>query len=384
MTKIYPILKLSLGLVISAILLGGCATGKKRFEQGDYDTATLQAIKRLRNNPDSKKAKKYLPMAYSYALEYHLDVIEHLKQSDGRFKNDEIVSHYGQLNLLYNEIIKCPACIQIVDNPRMFQEEFNNASLAASKVHFEAGLEEMNKMTKEGGRRAYDHFLSAKQYTPRYAQIDNYLVDARKQGTVHVLVEDIPIHSRRLTLTNEFFQNQIIEYARSLNYTFVEFYRESELDGQDITIDQVIVMKFDDFVVGQMYFKEKVASLEKDSVKIGTVETGDGEKPVYGTVKAELTTFEKTLTSSGLLDFQIVDAVSGVTLQQRKLPGTFVWTTNWATYNGQKEALTNEQISASKRREAYPPSPQDLFIEFTQPIYRQLVKSIERYYLVYN
>lgn len=370
--------------MVTALVFVGCATGKKRFEQGDYDAATLQAIKRLRNNPDSKKARNYLPLAYSHALEYHQDRISQLKTSEDPFRNDEIVHHYSQLNMLYNEIIKCPACIRIVKNPKMFQKEFNDASLAASKAHFEAGLVEMKKETKEGGRIAHSHFLTAKSFTPKYTDIDRYIEESRIQGTVHVLIEDIPVHSRSLTLTNEFFQNQIVEYVRSLNYTFVQFYREADLAQTNIEPDQVVVMQFDDFVVGQVYFKEKTVSVERDSVEIGTVETSDGVKPVYGTVKADLTMFEKTLTSQGLLDFQIVDAISGATLQQRKLPGTFVWQTDWATYNGQKEALSAEQLASTRRREAFPPAPQDLFVEFTRPIYNQLTTSIRRFYRAYD
>ena len=382
--KIYPVFNLCLGILIASLVFTGCATGKKRFEQGDYDTATLQAIKRLRNNPDSKKAQKYLPLAYDYAVDFHLDVISQLLKSDDRFKYDGIVRHYDQLNMLYNEVIKCPACLKIVKEPRIFQNEFKQASLDASKAHFEAGLQQLKLGTKEGGRAAYRHFIDARNFTPKYAQIDKYIEDARVQGTIRVLIEDIPVHSRSLQLTNEFFQNQIVEYARARNYTFVEFYREAELNAVNIQPDQVLVMQFDDFVVGQVFFRERSKNVELDSVVVGTVNTSDGEKPVYGTAKAELTTFEKTLTSSGLLDFQIVDAHSGATLQQRKFPGTFVWQTDWATYNGQKEALSDEQIAMTRRREAFPPAPQDLFIEFTRPIYRQLVNSIDRYYRQFN
>lgn len=382
--KIYPLLTLLIGVMISGMLLQSCATGKRRFEQGDYDAATMQAIKRLRNNPDSKKARKYLPLAYQHALDYHLNMIKMLNQSAAQFRHDDIVNHYSQLNMLYNEIVQCPACLEIVPKPRMFQKEYNDATLAASKAHFDAGLVELKKGTKEDARVAYGHFIRAKDYTPKFNQIDKYIADALDQGTIRVLIEDIPVHSRTLQLSNEFFQNQIIEYARSRNYTFVQFYREAELNALDIQPDQVLVMKFDDFVVGQTFFKEKTTTIVKDSVVVGTVETEEGEKDVYGKAEADLTTFEKTLTSSGLLDFQIVDAHSGATLQQRKMPGTFVWRTDWATYNGQKAALTDEQIAASKRREAFPPLPQDLFVEFTRPIYTQLIRSIDQFYRAYN
>ncbi len=383
-TKVYPLFNLSIIILIVLTTTVGCVTGKKRFEKGDYDAATMQAIKRLRNNPDSKKAQQYLPMAYEHALNYHLNAIKQAKASTDRFKWDRVVTHYSQLNGLYNEIVKCPACLDIIKAPRIFQTEYDDAKLAASKTHFEAGVVELRKYTKESARDAYRQFLIAKDYTPKYTGIDNYLDSALNLGTIHVLIEDIPVHSRSLQLTNEFFQNSIIEHVTKLNYTFVQFYREADIAGIDFTPDQVIVMKFDDFVVGQTFIKERVETIEKDSVEIGVVKTSEGEKPVYGTVKAELTTYVKTLTSSGLLDFQIVDSYSGSTIQQRKLPGTFVWSTDWASYNGQEEALSNEQIQLTKRREAFPPSPQDLFIEFTQPIYDQVIRSINQYYRAFN
>ncbi|MFT5723928.1 MAG: hypothetical protein ACI9JN_001045 [Bacteroidia bacterium] len=383
-TKVYPLFNLSVILLIVLTTSIGCVTGKKRFEQGDYDAATLQAIKRLRNNPDSKKARQYLPIAYEYALDYHLNAIKQAKLSSDRFKWDNVVSHYNQLNGLYNQIAKCPACLDIIKTPRIFQREYDEAKLVASKNHFEAGVAALRRYTKESGREAFHQFSIAKDYTPKYTSIDTYLDSALYLGTIHVLIQDIPVHSRRLTLTNEFFQNSIIEHVSSLNYTFVRFYREADVNRNEFIPDQVVVMQFDDFVVGQTFVKERVETLQKDSVEIGIVKTSEGEKPVYGTVKAELTTFVKTLTSSGLLDFQIVNANTGATIQQRKLPGTFVWSTDWATYNGQEEALTSEQLTMTKRREAFPPSPQDLFIEFTQPIYTQVINSLNKYYRVYN
>ncbi|MFT5513051.1 MAG: hypothetical protein ACI8SE_001451 [Bacteroidia bacterium] len=382
--KFYPQFNLSLIMLIVLTASMGCVTGKKRFEKGDYDAATMQAIKRLRNNPDSKKAKQYLPLAYEHALNYHLNEIKRAKASTARFKWDGVVTHYAQLNGLYNEIVKCPSCLDIISKPRIFQTEYDDAKLAASKAHFEAGLAEYRKYTKESARVAYKEFLTAKDYTPKYTGIDNYLDSALQLGTVHVLIEDIPVHSRRLQLTNEFFQNSIIEHAAALNFTFVRFYRESDVNANDFIPDEVVVMNFDDFVVGQTYIKERVESIEIDSVEIGVVKTSEGEKPVYGTAKAKVTTYTKTLTSSGLLDFQIVNAKSGATIRQRKLPGTYVWSTNWAMYNGQEEALSKEQIALTKQREAFPPSPQDLFIAFTQPIYDQVIRSIDQYYKIYN
>lgn len=373
-------IKLVLSAISLSIMLGGCVSGKNRFEKGDYDTATYQAINRLRSNPENKKARKYLPLAYEHALEYHLSQIEILKRSQDEFRFDGIVDHYTSLNNLYNEIIQCPACIRMVKSPKVFQTERDENALLASKAHFNAGVRELDKNTKASGRAAYRHFLDARNYTPQFDKIEQYLDRALTLGTVHVLIEDIPVHSRSLTLTNEFFQNQILQFVRGFNHTFVRFYRASELDARGIDPDEVIVMQFDDFVVGQLYIKETIENVQKDSVKIGTMDTEKGKVPVYGTAKAKVTTYEKTLTSSGLLDFQIVDAHIGSTFVQKKLPGTHVWSTQWATFNGMEEALSKEQLERVRRNEAFPPSPQDLFVAFTQPIYNQIIVVIRNHY----
>jgi hypothetical protein len=362
------------------LLLTACSSGKKRFEKGDYDRATYQAIKRLQNNPDNKKATKYLPLAYNYAIEYHLEQITRLKSSAAEFKYDGVVGHYRNLNGLYNAIVKCPACIRIVKSPTIFQTELDQSNLLASKAHFNAGVRELEKNNKVAGRAAYRHFLDAKNFTPQYNKIESYLDKALDMGTIMVLLEDIPVHSRALALSNEFFQNQILEYVRGLNYTFVDFIRADELEAQNLEPDEVIIMRFDDFVVGQTYVKERVENVERDSVKIGMMDTENGEKPIYGTAKAKLTTIEKTLTSSGLLDFQIVNAASGATLIQKKFPGTFIWSTKWATFNGMEEALTKEELKLSSLRESYPPPPQDLFVAFTRPIYKQIIVKIRSHY----
>jgi hypothetical protein len=362
------------------VLLSGCISGKNRFEQGDYDAATLQAIKRLRNNPNSSKAREVLPLAYKHAKEFHINQINMAKANSDEFRFDHVVAHYEKLNLLYNEIQRCPACKKIVPSAKPYQAELEDSRLTASKAHFNAGLRDLDLNTKLSARDAYQHFLNAKHYTPNFEKIDEYLRTSRMQGTIHVLIDEIPIHSRNLAISNEFFQNKIREFANDLNYTFVQFYRERELNNLSIDPDEVIVMRFDDFVVGQVYFKETIQEVSKDSVKIGTVQVEGEEIPAYGTVNAQVKRFHKSVTSTGLLDVQILNAFSGATLRQQKFPGTYIWEWDWATFNGQKEALSQSDLELIDRNELFPPAPQDLFVAFTQPIFNQVANFIRQHY----
>ncbi len=72
--------------------------------------------------------------------------------------------------------------------------------------------------------------------------------------------------------------------------------------------DHVVVLQFDDFVVGQVYVKEASKQVSKDSVIVGSTTVDDKTYDVYGTVEAEYTSFIKYIDSRGLLDLRIYDA----------------------------------------------------------------------------
>ena len=58
-----------------------------------------------------------------------------------------------------------------------------------------------------------------------------------------------------------------------------------------------------------------------------------------------------------------------------------LYLSNWGNFNGQKEALTEEDEDClENKREISDPSSQALFIEFTRPIFDQVSKYIEAFY----
>jgi hypothetical protein len=120
---------------------------------------------------------------------------------------------------------------------------------------------------------------------------------------------------------------------------------------------------------------------------VNTVTTQSEPEPtnrkVYGTVKATVHVFNKSLTSAGVLDFKIIDAHNQRVLSQEKMPGEFVWFTEWGYFNGDERALDDYFLEIVKMKEAYPPPPQDLFVAFTQPIFGQVTAKIRDFYRNY-
>ncbi len=119
------------------------------------------------------------------------------------------------------------------------------------------------------------------------------------------------------------------------------------------------------------YLNHAMLTVESDTTKI------------YGTVKATFHQYSKSTISKGVVSFKIIDAKTGALLSVQKMPGEFVWVSEWATFNGDERALSPDQLRISKQKEMAAPPAQDLFIEFTKPIYQQITSKIQDFYKGY-
>ena len=119
--------------------------------------------------------------------------------------------------------------------------------------------------------------------------------------------------------------------------------------------------------------------MKSDSVKVGTATVNGKKVDVYNVVTAKYHTYRREIKSGGVLSVRIFDGQNRL-IQQRNFAGEYVWYTTWASYNGDERALTAEQKNSINRQPQIPPSHQQLFVEFTKPIYSQAVSYIKSYY----
>ena len=386
MKNVTPIL----WIMIICISFASCKSTKKAYKKGDYETAVFNSIDRLRKSPNNKKARETLKLAYSDLSADLLKQVANARKSPDPFRFESIVDHYSVLTRIYREVQRAPGAKRILTSVKDYSSDLNSAKLKAAEVRYAQGERALAQAMEEGDReiakQAFFHFQKADNYQPGFRSSRAKMEDARAYATLFIKIDPIPMHSRTLSLTNEFFENQMTEYIRSHPTSeFIQFVSARQDMPEDRVPDQIIRMIFDDFVVGQSYIKEKVIERTRDSVVVGSVEIKpDSTADVYGTVKAEVHQFQKEITSSGLLDMQIIDGRTGELLTQRKFPGTFIWYDKWGFFNGDKRAITEEDKDFTrKRKESREPLPQDLFIEFTKPIFTQVTGFVTEYYRNY-
>lgn len=375
----------ALFFLILALTILSCSTGKKAFERGDYYTGTMQSINRLRSNPESKKASKALKDSYPMAITYYTNKINQTLATNSSTKYSQIVEDYQRLNQMAEEISRCPAALKVFPNANYYLDELNKAKENAAEEHYAAGIKFEQENNRSSWKSAYFAFNEALKFVPDYKDAVSRMNNAKSMATWIVIIEPIQV-PRDYQLSSDFFYNQVMEnLATKKPSEFVAFYSPESAERAGVTTpDQVLQLNFDEFVVGQFYDKETIRDCSKDSVVVGTVKMPDGSsKKVYNTVKAKLKTYRREVISKGLLDATLMDFQGNKVLSQRKFPGQYTWFSEWGSFNGDERALTKNQLEICNRKPMMPPDHQTLFIEFTKPIYDQMISYLRDWYRKY-
>lgn len=369
--------------MLVVVIVSSCSSGKKAYEQGDYYEAVMKAVNRLRQNPDHKKSRSTLANSYPLAVRWFEDDIANRLASNDPYKWSAIVRNYNSINNMYDEINRAPGAKKVIPNPVSYFSELAEAKQNAAREQYDKGVEFLSQGTRESAKEAYFHFVEADALSPGYQDVKDKIDESRYIATLKVVVDQIPSVSR-YSLSANFFQDQVESYLRTgINADFVRFYNFQEAEEEQLNPpDQILRLYFDDFVVGETHMtKSEKEVTSKDSVKVAEVTLDDGSKmDVMRQVKAKLTTYRKEVRSNGRLAMEIIDGYSNGILTSDKFTGEFVWFSEWGSYNGDERALTKEELAMCKGSEVPAPPPDDLFIEFTKPIYDQLTTRLQSYY----
>jgi hypothetical protein len=365
------------------LIFNSCSTGKKALEKGDYFSAITKSVERLKSDPDNKKAIKVLEDGYPLALEWSQEEIDLALSSNSAFKWEGAINQMEQVNRISDLIRSTPAARKIVVNPKSYTSELNLAYEKAAEMRYNVGLNELEKNTRESARNAFDNFYKANQFVTGYKNVAAKMNEAKELATLNVIVEAAVVNTQRYKLSSQFFYDQVFKYVNN-NYPkngFVHFFSPEQAEKFKINQpDFIVQMEFFDFSVGNLTrtvneenLVRKVPVERKDSTRIKEV--------VY---TAKLKTYTDEVVSGGRLNLRIIDFSTKDLMRNNLIPGSFTWVNKYAIFAGDKEALNQQQLQLTQNQALPLPPEQDLFIEFTKPIYDQLVNQIDQFFRRYR
>lgn len=367
------------------ILLGtSCSTGYNTYKKGDYFKACMEAVERLRSNSNSDKSQYVLTKSYPLAKKDAQRIIDNAQLANETDKYDVLVYQYERMNQLADAIYHCPKANQLIPQPTEYIAELSNAKQMAAEQAYNMGIRAIEANTIEQARIGFQYFAKANEYVYGYKDVIHKIEEARYYATLRVIVQR-PVTSNRYQYSADFFYNNLLaEMTQSTKNRFVRFYSPEEASTENMhEPHQYILLNFEDFSIGNIRETNNYIDVKRDSVIVGTVTVEGKTYNTYNTVKARLNTFRQEISSGGVLSLRIIDALNSRELQLRNFSGQYVWATNWSTFQGDDRALTNEQKKMCMEKPKSPPLQQDMFIEFTKPIYSQAVSFVRSAYSKY-
>lgn len=366
------------------LIATACSTGSSSYKHGDYYKACLESIERLRSNPKNNKSQSVLVSAYPLAKKTAQREIDNALLANGTDKYDVVVYQYERLNQLADQIFNCPKALELIPQPAEYVAELSKAKQMAADQSYELGIKALNVGTLDQSRIAYQYFQNSNKYVSGYKDVLSKIDEARYYATLRVIVQK-PYTNANFQYSADFFYNNLIaEIRKNSQNRFIRYYTQEEAHKENMkNPHQYIVLNFEDFSVGNIRETSNTTDIKRDSVKVGTVKVEGKTYNSYNTVKAKLTTSRREISSGGILSLRILDAQNNQEVQRRNFTGSYVWNTSWANFKGDDRALTEEQKRMCNREPQTPPSQQDLFIEFTKPIYSQAVSYVRSVYSKY-
>jgi len=345
----------------------------------------MTAIRQLRSSPDNKKQQQVLLQSYPLAKENSLRIIRSAMDMNAANKYSITADEYLALNRIADAIYTCPGALRLFPYPTQYSRELSEVLPLAAEEAYNLGEWQLRLNTIQSARQAYLHFVKADEYVSGYRDVHNQMAIALDMATLKVLVTK-PVTPQNYQLTADFFYNNLMaQMSQVTANSFVRFYSDEEASRVRLTRpDHYLILDFVEFTVGVMRESKSTVELTRDSVLVGTTLVNGRNQNVYGKVKAEFTTFRREVIAQGVLSAKILDAASNRIEEHRNFPGKFVWYNEWATYKGDERALTEAQKKMSNAQPLMPPPQQDLFIEFTKPIFDQTVGFVRNFYNRYK
>lgn len=368
-------------LIAPILFILSCKSGEKSYNKGRYDEAVTLFVKKLQKKPTNTTSLQLLPDAYAQAKRLHEDKVTGYLTSNDPLKWEYVRNEYRSLQRLYDAIHGSPAALAIV-TPKDYRNAISGAQENAAQARYDRGADLLEQGDKAAARQAYDEFQAALSLIPNYRNATQLRDEAFQRGLVNVVIRQIDVRSPYYQFSADQFRDVLIKNLQSRNINrFVQFTDERIAKANRIQPDQYLEMRFYDFVVGQTYVDRSEREVSKEIV-VSTVKDSTGKETIkrYATVKAKVYVNKATVISKGVLDYQLLDVVSGNIIRTDRLPGSFTWFNQWGFYKGDERALSDQDKALMGGEDIAPPPPQELFMQFTKPIYDQMTSEMQQLY----
>lgn len=392
-------MKIKLLLIFIALTSFSCSSVKKTQEAinyGDYDNAISISLKYLRDNKFKKSNQPYIYLleeAYAKANDRDLNRIKYLKQEGNDSGLEEIYNTYVDLNNR-QEAIKPLLPLTIAESNRNAKFKFSDYTnnLIYSKDEFSEYLyiNAENQLdiasSKLDFRNVYNNLEYLNKINPNYEETADLLEEAHFNGTnfvsVSMLNNSDKVIPKRLEADllnfNTFNLNNFWTVYHSKKQSDINYDYNLNIFLQEILISPEFVKEKElvrerEIVDGWKYVKNENGEILKDS-------TGNSIKEdVYKRVRCKLNRVSQTKSTKVIGEIVYLNTATKQLLKSFPLASEFIFENDYATFKGDRRALTKDDLILTKNRFVPFPSNEQMVFDSGEDLKEKIRQIIVRY-----
>lgn len=370
-----------LTLFLFTLVLSSCSSVKRNqtfLAKGNYDQSISLAVKKLQKDKASEKNDAHIALleeAFIKAVDADTRRIDFLKKENNPATIREQYYIYSDLYNrqelirpllpLYSETLGRNASFKLVD--------YSNAILTTKKEYlaylYQEGSLYMNQQTIEDYRTAYNIYCDIEELQSNYKDVPVLKEDAHFYGTDFVFVT---LNNRSGQLIPFRLEQELLDFnTYGLDDFWTQYHSERQ---QDVPYNIGIALNFRNISIAP----ERIAS--RDFTRTQEIKTGSSYKrnrggeiindedgnPIkidtYETITAVLTVTEQTKSVLVSGDVVYRDLQNRRDINSYPLSSEFIFENDYATYRGDKRALThNDLLLLNNRYVPFPSNEQMVF-----------------------
>ena len=163
----------------------------------------------------------------------------------------------------------------------------------------------------------------------------------------------------------------------------MQFYSESDARSRSIQPDEIVELRMGRFDIGRPFDEHSTKEVSREVVVKEIVHKPDSVVKQYGTVKAKITTTQRSLVSEGDLVITIRDPKGSIVWNDR-FTGEHEWKTEFSVYTGDERALSDKDKSLlNTDSESNTPQQEQIMQELFKQIQNDLSYRLKNYYSRY-
>lgn len=389
-------MRFSIFLLLSFFVVTSCSSVKrsqKLAAKGEYDKAIDLAVKKLQKNRKSKDADAHIGIlveAFKKATEDDLRQISFYKKEKSQVGIRETYFIYVNMEERQQKIRPLlPLHYQNGRAAKLKMADYTNEIIAA-KNNYVASLygqaeDFMRRNNKQDYRNAHHVLMQLNTISPNYKDVRNMLDEAHFKGTDFILVklnnhtaQIIPsrLQDELLDFNTYGLNDQWTEYHgqrdRQINYDFGIDMNFKIIDILPERITEQIITREASVKDGETTLRDRGGNIVRDS--LGNPVKIDRMIDVKATVK--ITTQQKNVLVGGTVVYR--DLSRKQQMQNFPLSTEFIFENIFATYRGDKRALTTEDLELIRNRFVPFPSNEQMVLDAGDDIKYQLKQILSK------